>query len=60
MVGYRYQMTVEPYNVFFLPIFAPPDEIQLWEKEKSKETFFKFCNVNFTKHSFNILSRMNG
>ena len=56
---FRYEMTIDPYNVYFLPIFAPPSEIQQWDKEQAKETFFKYCQVNFDEKSYNILSKFN-
>ena len=37
---FRYRMSFDPYNVFYLPILASPEELQLWDKEQTKEYFF--------------------
>lgn len=40
---FRYQMSFDPYNIYYLPILASPEEIQFWDKEQSKELFLKNC-----------------
>ena len=40
---FRYSMSFDPYNIYYLPILASPEEIQFWDKEQSKELFLKNC-----------------
>ena len=52
---FRMRMAFDPYNVFYLPILASPEELQLWDKEQTKEQFFENCQENFDERSYNIL-----
>ena len=58
---FRYQMAFDPYNIYYLPILAQPDDIQYWEdeNEQSKDDFLNNCNKNFDERSFKMLSKYN-
>ncbi len=40
---FRYAMSFDPYNVFYLTILAPPAGMENWDKEQTKELFIKNC-----------------
>lgn len=41
---FRYQMSFDPYNIYYLPIMATREDLQSWDKEEvSKEIFIKNC-----------------
>lgn len=49
---FMYHMAFSPYNVYYLPLVATDEELKLWEKELTKELFFKNCYVNFDERTF--------
>ena len=57
---FRYQMSFDPYNIYYLPIMATREDLIAWDKDEvSKELFIKNCNLNFDEKSFAILSKLN-
>jgi hypothetical protein len=63
--NFRYMMSFEPYNAFYLSIVATQEELQFWdstgetEESRSKELFLKTCLLNFDERSFTTLHRYN-
>lgn len=56
---FRYLMSFDPYNIFYLPIVAQPEDLLMWDNEQTKDHFFKNCQLNFDERSFKILSNLN-
>jgi hypothetical protein len=62
---FRYLMSFDPYNSFYMPIIAAAEDLQFWdgsgdsEDSASKEIFFKNCLLNFDEKSFAVLSKYN-
>lgn len=57
---FRYHMSFDPYNVYYLPILATREDLEAWDKDEvSKEVFIKNCQLNFDERSFAILSKLN-
>lgn len=52
---FRYRMSFDPYHIYYLPIVASIEDLQLWEGDETKEFFFKNCNINFDKKAFSLL-----
>jgi hypothetical protein len=49
-------MSFHPFNAFYLPILAPAEELNDWEKEETKEDFLKNCRVNMDEWAYTALN----
>ena len=56
---FRYQMSFNPYNVYYLPILAPADDLIDWEKSETKEVFIQNCRANMDEWSYSALNKFN-
>jgi hypothetical protein len=52
-------MSFDPYNIYYLPILASPEHLQLWDNKATIDTFIKNCQLNFDERSFAMLSKSN-
>jgi len=56
---FRYLMSFEPYNAYYLSIVAATEDLQFWDAStpdtSSKEVFFKTCLINFDEKAFTVL-----
>lgn len=67
MKEFRYQMSFDPYNAFYISLIAGPEDLRFWKEElkmgrddiQSKELFFKTLLVNFDEKAYLTLRRYN-
>lgn len=67
LTDFRYQMSFEPYNAFYLPLLATPEELRFWEatassaltlmseNAQSRELFMKTCALNLDQKAMHVL-----
>jgi hypothetical protein len=67
LTDFRYQMSFEPYNSFYLPLVVSQEDLQFWDASvgsatediTSRDLFLKTCLLNFDEKSYTILQRYN-
>lgn len=54
---FRFRMSFEPYHLYYIPIVANIEDLQLWENDETKEYFFR--NLKFDKKAYAIMAQVN-